>query len=174
MLIPEKPAAREVAMNITVREVKSRRDKRTFLTLPEKIHAGHETWVHPIYMDDRAYFNPKKNRAFSYCDTIQLLAFEGDEPRGRAMGIVNRRYNEERKEKTARFGYLETYEDPRLVEALLQHKVRGVLIECQRVGAPRRDACLQLGMLGCAVERTAEQDLGTQAHNLVIVNDIQR
>lgn len=107
-------------MDITIREVKSRRDKRTFLALPEKIHAGHETWVHPIYMDDRAYFDPGKNRAFSYCDTLLVLAFEGDEPRGRAMGIVNRRYNEERNEKTARFGYLETYEDPRLVEALIR------------------------------------------------------
>lgn len=116
-------------MPITVREVKTRRDLRDFIHLPERIHAGHATWVHPLYMDDWNYFRPEKNRAFSYCDTLLLLAFEGTELRGRAMGIVNRRYNEERNEKTARFGYLETYEDPRLVEALvgaLENWARGL------------------------------------------------
>ncbi|MBN2199395.1 MAG: hypothetical protein JW747_06040 [Candidatus Aminicenantes bacterium] len=107
-------------MDITVREVKSRRDRRDFLFLPERIHAGHKTWVHPLYMDEKNYFDPGKNRAFSYCDTRLLLAYEGKELRGRAMGIVNRRYNEERNEKTARFGYLETYEDFRVVETLLR------------------------------------------------------
>ena len=105
-------------MDITVREVKSRKDMRDFLALPEKIHAGRATWVHPIYADERKYFNPRKNRSFSYCDTLLLLAFEGNELRGRAMGIINRRYNQGRNERTARFGYLETHEDPRLVEAL--------------------------------------------------------
>ena len=38
---------------------------------------------------------------------------------GRAMGIINHRYNEHRNEKTARFGYLETYEDQEAFHALL-------------------------------------------------------
>lgn len=106
-------------MDITLRQVSDKSDLKKFIFLPEEIHAGHTTWVHPIYMDERNYFNPNKNRAFSYCDTLLLLAFEGQALRGRAMGIINRRYNQERNEKTARFGYLETYQDPRLVEALL-------------------------------------------------------
>jgi hypothetical protein len=106
-------------MDITLRQVSDKGDLKKFIFLPEEIHAGHATWVHPIYMDEWNYFNPNKNRAFSYCDTLLLLAFEGQALRGRAMGIINRRYNQERNEKTARFGYLETYQDPRLVEALL-------------------------------------------------------
>jgi len=106
-------------MDITLRPVTNKSDLKNFIYLPEKIHAGHSTWAHPIYMDERGYFNPKKNRAFSYCDTLLLLAQEGQTLRGRVMGIINRRYNQERNEKTARFGYLETYQDPRLVEALL-------------------------------------------------------
>lgn len=70
-------------------------------------------------MDEKKYFDPKKNRAFSYCDTIMLLAYRDGRPVGRIMGIINRRYNEYRKEKTARFGYLETYEDKDVVHALL-------------------------------------------------------
>jgi GNAT superfamily N-acetyltransferase len=106
-------------MNITIKEVKTRKDLKKFICLPEKIHADHENWVHPIYMDEWTYFDGKKNKAFSYSDTILLLASKGEEIVGRIMGIINKRYNEYKKEKTARFGYLETWEDEDVIKALL-------------------------------------------------------
>jgi hypothetical protein len=106
-------------MAIEIREVKGRRDLKTFIYLPEKIHADHANWVHPIYMDEWKYFDPKKNKAFSYCDTIMLLAFRGKEAVGRIMGIINHRYNEYKKQKTGRFGYLETWEDEEVIQTLL-------------------------------------------------------
>jgi hypothetical protein len=108
-------------MSITIREVASRKDLKTFIYLPEKIHAGHDNWVHPIYMDDWKYFDRKKNKAFGYCDTILLLAWKDGRPAGRVMGIINQRYNEHRNERTARFGYLDTYEDKEVFEAILRH-----------------------------------------------------
>ncbi|MBN1273672.1 MAG: hypothetical protein JXB26_15500 [Candidatus Aminicenantes bacterium] len=107
-------------MNVTIREVKTRKDLKTFIFLPEKIHAGHATWVPPIYMDEWSYFRAEKNDHFSYCDTIMLLAFREKKPVGRIMGIINHRYNELRNQKTARFGYLETGEDEELVRKLLR------------------------------------------------------
>jgi predicted GNAT family acetyltransferase len=106
-------------MDINLREVKTRKDLKKFIHLPEKVHAGHPHWVHPIYMDEWKYFDPKRNKAFSYCDTVLLLAFRGEKVVGRVMGIINSRYNEYRKEKTARFGYLETEEDEDIVRSLL-------------------------------------------------------
>ena len=106
-------------MTITIKAVENKKDLRTFIYLPEKIHAHHPTWAPPIYPDEWKYFNPKKNRAYSYSDTILLLAFRGDEPVGRIMGIINHRYNEQRREKTARFAYFETYEDAEVFSALL-------------------------------------------------------
>ena len=108
-------------MDIEIREVKTRKDLKKFIYLPEKIHANHPNWVHPIYMDEWKYFNAKKNEAFSYCDTIILLAFRGEEAVGRIMGIINSRYNEHKNEKTVRFGYLETGEDEEVIRALLNH-----------------------------------------------------
>jgi len=108
-------------MDIEIREVKTRKDLKKFIYLPEKIHENHANWVHPIYMDEWNYFNPKKNEAFSYCDTIILLAFRGEEAVGRIMGIINSRYNEHKKEKTVRFGYLETWEDEEVIHPLLNH-----------------------------------------------------
>ncbi len=106
-------------MRIEVREVSGRKDLKTFIFLPEKIHRGHANWVPPIYMDEWNYFNPKKNKAFSYCQTILLLAYQGKEAVGRVMGIINTRFNEHRNEKLARFGYLEALEDQEIVRALL-------------------------------------------------------
>jgi hypothetical protein len=106
-------------MGLDIREVKDKKDLRTFIYLPEKLHKSHAKWVHPIYVDDWAYFDPKKNKAFGYCDTILLLAWRDGACVGRIMGIVNHRYNEHRKEKTARFGFLETLEEPETVRALL-------------------------------------------------------
>ena len=108
-------------MEITIKEVNDRKDLKKFIYLPEKIHSDHKYWIPPIYMDDWKYFNPKKNSAFSYSDTILLLAYKGNELVGRIMGIINNRYNEFRKEKTARFAYLETREDEEVVRALLSY-----------------------------------------------------
>jgi hypothetical protein len=106
-------------MAVELREVASRKDLKTFIYLPEKIHAGHQNWVHPLFSDDWKYFDPGKNKAFGYCDTILLLAYRDGRPVGRVMGIINKRYNEHRNEKSARFGYLETYEDREVFRALL-------------------------------------------------------
>ena len=106
-------------MEITIKEVKTRKDLKTFIYLPEKIHAGHKNWVHPIYMDEWKYFNTKKNKSFAYCKTVLLLAFKDGETAGRIMGIINDRYNEYKNENTVRFGYLETSEDESVVRALL-------------------------------------------------------
>jgi hypothetical protein len=106
-------------MAIEIREVKGRKDLKTFIYLPEKIHEGRKNWVHPIYMDEWKFFDPSKNKAFGYSDTLLLLAFRDGACVGRAMGIINHRFNEHRNEKTARFGYLETWEDREVVHALL-------------------------------------------------------
>lgn len=106
-------------MGINLIEVRNRKQLKTFIYLPEKLHRGRPNWVPPIYMDEWAYFDPKKNKAFEYSDTIMLLAEKDGEVVGRVMGIINRRYNEVRNEKTARFGFLESIRDQEVVHALL-------------------------------------------------------
>lgn len=106
-------------MSVVIREVQGRKDLKAFIGLPAKIHAGHKTWVPPIYYDEWKYFDSRKNKAFSYCDTILRLAYRGGKPSGRVMGIINRRYNEHLGENTARFGYLEAWQDEEVVQALL-------------------------------------------------------
>jgi len=108
-------------MPVTVKEVSSKSDLRTFIYLPEKIHANHKNWVYPLYFDEWDFYNPAKNRFFGDCSTILLLAFRGNEARGRIMGIINHKYNAVHKEESGRFFALECYQEPEVAVALTQH-----------------------------------------------------
>ncbi len=107
-------------MSIEIQEILGGKQKRLFIHLPARIHKGHSNWVPPIYMDERTYFNPKKNKSFNYADTILLLAYKNARPVGRIMGIINNRYNESHGESHARFSYLECWDDPEVATALLR------------------------------------------------------
>ena len=106
-------------MEPRIREVDGYRDLRKFIFLPEKLHAGHDKWVPPLYKQEFDYFDPKKNRYFAYCKTILLLAFRSDEVVGRVFGIINPHYNDARGERTVRFACLEASNDRQVVGALL-------------------------------------------------------
>ncbi len=106
-------------MDVQVRTVTDRKNLKKFIHLPAIIHRGHAKWVPPIYADERRYFNPRKNLAFTYCDAVLGLAYRGPRLVGRIMGAINRRYNEVRGERNARFSCLECYEDEEVAHALL-------------------------------------------------------
>lgn len=107
-------------MNFEITRVTSKKDRNTFIYLPERIHLNHKNWVHPLYMDEHVFFNPEKNKSFAYADTIMLLAWSAKKPVGRIMGIINPRYNELHGEKNARFCFLECYEDIAIAGELIK------------------------------------------------------
>lgn len=106
---------------ITVHLVNNRKLFNAFIKLPAKIHIGHSNWVPPIYMDDRGFFNPKKNESFSHCDTVLAVAYKEKTPVGRIMGIINHKYNEPQNLKEARFCFLETYNDYEVAQTLIRY-----------------------------------------------------
>ncbi len=106
-------------MELVVKEVVTKSDFKKFLYLSAKIHKGHANWIPPIYMDEKEFFDPLKNKSFGYCSHIKLLAWRGNEAVGRVMGLINHRYNEVKNENNARFSYLETYDDQEVVHALI-------------------------------------------------------
>ncbi len=108
-------------MPVQVTPVASRRDLKRFIYLPSQAHRNHPKWMPPIYMDEWKYYDPKKNRAFTYSDATLVLAWKDGRLVGRAMGIINRRHNEMVKQKTARFACLESTDDREVCHALLAH-----------------------------------------------------
>lgn len=105
---------------VTLREVTTRSDLRSFIYLPSKIHRNDPGWLPPIYMDEWELFDKKKNNSFAYADTIMLLAWKNGQPVGRIMGIISHRYNSFRNEDDGRFCFIESYNDPGVVEALIE------------------------------------------------------
>ncbi len=108
-------------MSLEIREVKTRKELREFIYLPSKIHRDHANWVPPIYADEWRYFNPKKNRAFSHCNTVLLIAYRNSETLGRIMGVINHRSNEYWQEKNGRFSNFECWNDQEVAHQLLAY-----------------------------------------------------
>ncbi len=106
-------------MAIEIKEVTDRAGLRLFIHLPARLHAGHANWVPPIYLDDWVYFDKRKNRSFSYCDTVMYLAWRDGRLAGRIMGIINNPYNRIHDELHARFCWMESENDPAVYAALM-------------------------------------------------------
>ncbi len=104
---------------IIISEVRTKKDLKTFIYLPEKIRKNDAFWVPPLYMDEWEYHNPHKNKAFSYSDVERFIAWKDGEPAGRIMTIINHTYNQQKNEKTGRFCWLESIEDFEVVEKLI-------------------------------------------------------
>jgi hypothetical protein len=107
-------------MAIEIKEVSSRQDLKEFIFLPEKVHHDHANWVPPIYQDEWRYFDPKRNRSFTYSDAVLVIARRDGRTVGRNMGIINRRVLEKTGEKHGRFGFIECFEDQEACHALLK------------------------------------------------------
>jgi hypothetical protein len=106
-------------MAVTIKEVTTPRDEKIFLYLPEKVNKDNKGWMPTIIMDDKKFFNPKKNPSFSSCDFRKALAFVDGKPVGRVMGIINRMHNEMFGLKNVRFGYLECINSQDVAHALI-------------------------------------------------------
>jgi hypothetical protein len=106
-------------MEVVIKPVESKRELKTFIHLPAKIHRNHKNWVPPIYMDEWEYFNPNKNRAFENCDTILALALKNGKAVGRIMGIISRNYNRMHNENHGRFAFIESWNDENVFHALI-------------------------------------------------------
>jgi hypothetical protein len=107
-------------MTVSLKEVTTSRDAKLFIYLPERINKGRAAWLPPIYMDEKKFFDPKKNPSFSSCDYRKMIAYVDGKPVGRIMGIINRKHNEMFGLKNVRFGFLECYNNQDVAHALIK------------------------------------------------------
>ena len=104
---------------IVIKEVLTRKERREFIYLPEKVHKDEPDWLPPIYMDEWELYDKKKNKSYKYADAILLLAYSDNKPVGRIMGIINKRYNSINNEQNGRFCFMECYNDKEVFHALI-------------------------------------------------------
>jgi len=108
-------------MPIEIKIVSNRIDLRKFIHLPWSVHKTQPKWSPPLLIDEWRYFDQKINKNFGHSDTVMLLAYKNDILVGRVMGIINNRFNQMSGEKTARFGFLECFDDNAVASSFLKY-----------------------------------------------------
>lgn len=106
-------------MAVTIKEVVSRRDLRTFVNFPEMLYRDNPYYVPPLVFDQMDTLDQKKGAAQEFCDSKLFLAYKDGELAGRVAAIVNHRANEQWNHKEVRFGWIDFIDDAEVSKALM-------------------------------------------------------
>lgn len=104
---------------VRIEEVKSPTALHRYIHLPERLPRQRPNYVPPIWADERAFHDPRKNKTLDDCEVVRFLAWRGEQCVGRIMGIVHGEYNLRRGERTARFYQLDLIDDRAVSSALI-------------------------------------------------------
>ncbi len=107
-------------MSVILRPVESARGLREFVRFPYRLYRGHPYWVPPLVKDALGTLDRKSNPAFEYCETALWTAEKNGRTAGRIAAIINHKFIEIWKAKTAAFGWFDIVDDPDVSSALLQ------------------------------------------------------
>ncbi len=105
-------------MEVTIKEVVSKKEMKKFILFPHKLYKDCPYWVPPLNMDEMTTLSKKTNPAFDFCRAKYYLAYKGNDIVGRIAGIINEKYVEVWKNKYARFGWVDFIDDYDVSKAL--------------------------------------------------------
>jgi len=106
-------------MSLEIREVRTSKEMKTFVKFPLSLYKNHPYYVPALIFDDLATFNPKKNPAYDFCESICFLAFRNNKIVGRIAGLINHNANKGWKVKNVRFGWFDAIDDLEVTKALM-------------------------------------------------------
>jgi len=104
---------------IEVLPVRSRREKRTFLTFPWRIFKDDPLWVPPLLPDLIQRTDPGRGVFFQHGTAEFFIAWQEGRPVGTICAAQDRQANLEGGWSEAIFGFFHFIEDYRVMEALL-------------------------------------------------------
>ena len=104
------------SMAITLKEVHSKRDLKSFIFFPFWLYQKNRNWVPPLVKDEFDTFNTSKNPIYNTADSRLYLVFKDRRVAGRVAVLAHR--HELEKEKKMRFGWLD-FENDAAVSAKL-------------------------------------------------------
>ena len=107
--------------NITIKEVKTKKDLNTFIKFADDLYKGNEFYVPQLHSDIRDTFSREKNAAYEYCDSVMILAYKEEKVVGRLVGIINYKYNEKVNEKHLRFTHYDVIDDFEVTKAMFEY-----------------------------------------------------
>lgn len=91
-----------------------------FIQLPKKIYRNIPQYVPEFESDVRGLFDIKTNPGLEFSKIQPFVAYRGEEPVGRIVGIVNRKANKRWNLKNVRFSMIEFIDDYTVSRALIE------------------------------------------------------
>jgi hypothetical protein len=106
-------------MELQLKEVRTPRELRQFVSFPYSLYRKNAYWIPPLRSDEFLSLRKDKNPAFDFCDANYWLVLKNGTIVGRIAGIINKKYNEKYGAKEARFGWIDFIDDIEVSSVLL-------------------------------------------------------
>lgn len=103
---------------IEIRPVRTRRERRNFLTFPWRIYRDDPLWVPPLVPDRRKLINPIASPFFKHGIAEFFIAWRGGKPVGTICAAEDIQQNEARGQKNCVIGFFESIDDDQVANAL--------------------------------------------------------
>lgn len=107
-------------MDVKVRAVASKRDRKLFVDLGYRLNAGDPNWVPPLRDEVHGLIDPGRNPWFEHAEAQLFLAERDGEPVGRISAQVDRLVLEHMGEGTGQWGMLEAVDGDVAAALLVQ------------------------------------------------------
>ncbi len=110
-------------MNITVKEITSKKDLRKWIEFPNSLYKDNEYYVPFLATDEEETFTRDKNPAYAFCETKLFLAYKSGEIVGRIAGLINHAYNKKWGKNAIRFTRFDFIDDYEVSKALFDRVI---------------------------------------------------
>lgn len=104
--------------SVSIRPVRTRRERKRFVKVPFHLHRGRPQWVAPLVFERMQFLDPGKNPYFEHAEVELFVAERDGEPVGRISAQVDARWDEHQGGRDAMFGFFEASDDAEVVRAL--------------------------------------------------------
>jgi GNAT superfamily N-acetyltransferase len=105
---------------LEITEVKTRRDRNAFITLPYRLYRGDPNFVPPLRLQVKDLLTDDKNMQFGYGPHAMFLLRKDGRAAGRVLIGIDEGFNRENGMKSAWFSFFECERDEEAAEALLE------------------------------------------------------
>ena len=96
---------------ITIQEVSSRRDWNLFFNFPNKLYRDNPNYIPTLLYDEKWNFDPNRNPAYEYVESIAFLARKEGKIVGRIAGLINHKLNKLKNMRQMRFTRFDVIDD---------------------------------------------------------------
>lgn len=107
-------------MSVEIKEVRTRKELRTFVNFPELLYRHNPYYVPPLEFDQMDTLDQKNGAAQEFCDSKLYLAYKDGKLAGRVAAIVNHLANKQWNHKEVRFGWYDFIDDREVSTALME------------------------------------------------------